>query len=897
MTGLTDYLKNDYNLATLVKVTPWCDNFSMVTTQRFKKIYETGYEKFSTRIFKNFINNYDCFVDVGAHYGYYSLLAAKSNEKIKIIAFEPISENFEILKLNLLSNDVFEDRAECFPEVVSSKSEDKVSFYKSEASDNCGIIPHPNSSTLEKIEVKSVKLDDFFVGFNPERLFIKIDTEGNELRVIKCLSDTFKKNENITLLLEINPKMLKLSNSDCTEIIQHLESENFIAFAIMDDKFQFYPLNTRENINILESMYENSYFNILCMRKTKALSVMFFSHTSGLGGAERCLLDLVTGLCQLETLCTIIVPSNGPLLPIAQKTGCAVYEIPHQWRDSTAKAWWWAGNRREDYDPSKFIETFDYIKTSLLPEIKKISPDIIFSQTIASPWGAVCADLTETPHALSVREYGVLDHNFEFFFGFENSMSAFYQASSIILCITEDVKNKIFSDDKEKKIHIIYGGIDEKTINSLANSKINFSYSEKFLTDSLKIGIFGNMSREKCQKDLVNACLYLLRQNINIECIISVSPIEIDYFDDINRLINDSDYPQKFKITDFIENPFPLMKKTDVVVSCSEIEALGRTLIEAILLKKPIIYTNSGGPKEIYTDGLHGLSYSKGNFQELAAKIIQTINDSASTNNRINEAYSYVIKNFTITKYSNRVYDQLLNVKKEKKNQRSIVPGLILSKLNIPKFQDHLIAKLYFRDTSEQFDELNSISTDPINYGLFSFHFHLPGDGFHCLRFDPIENSLIQIIIYKTELTILDKCLINPEINLITNGYSLSKNSWQFFNYDPQIIYNYDERIKSIRITGEITKIPEKYCINVLNSIIDDTNKKLQIIQEEKSNICKRALETENKLQETMDNLYKTRREFEIIQTELVSIHLSRSWRTTRLLRKIKNIITKHIKK
>lgn len=63
------------------------------------------HEEFETEIFKKEIKKGDTVLDLGAHIGYYTLLAAKLvGEKGKVFAFEPEPTNFALLKKNIKIN-------------------------------------------------------------------------------------------------------------------------------------------------------------------------------------------------------------------------------------------------------------------------------------------------------------------------------------------------------------------------------------------------------------------------------------------------------------------------------------------------------------------------------------------------------------------------------------------------------------------------------------------------------------------------------------------------------------------------------------------------------------------------------------------------------------------------
>ena len=92
--------RDEYNLKALKKITT--SGFEMFITPRYLDHYITHeYEPFSTKIIETYVKDGSTFVDVGAHYGYYSLLAVNRKKDIRIIAIEPVKENFLILEKNL----------------------------------------------------------------------------------------------------------------------------------------------------------------------------------------------------------------------------------------------------------------------------------------------------------------------------------------------------------------------------------------------------------------------------------------------------------------------------------------------------------------------------------------------------------------------------------------------------------------------------------------------------------------------------------------------------------------------------------------------------------------------------------------------------------------------------
>ena len=77
------------------------------------------------------------------------------------------------------------------------------------------------------------------------------------------------------------------------------------------------------------------------------------------------------------------------------------------------------------------------------------------------------------------------------------------------------------------------------------------------------------------------------------------------------------------KINRRINNPYPLIKRSDILLLSSKFEGLPNVLLEALALNKFIISSNCPtGPKEILDNGKGGLLFEVGNYEQLSRKIL-----------------------------------------------------------------------------------------------------------------------------------------------------------------------------------------------------------------------------------------------------------------------------------
>lgn len=139
--------------------------------KRNDRAYFKGY--YEPKITKLIIDNLkpdSTFIDVGAHAGFFSLLASAIINKGKIISFDPDKENFnfmaEIMRLNQIDNWEIHNLA------VGDKYE-KLKF-KEGITSSTGSIDESG-----EVEIKAISLDTFFSTRDQmNNCLIKIDVEG-----------------------------------------------------------------------------------------------------------------------------------------------------------------------------------------------------------------------------------------------------------------------------------------------------------------------------------------------------------------------------------------------------------------------------------------------------------------------------------------------------------------------------------------------------------------------------------------------------------------------------------------------------------------------------------------------------------------------------------------------
>lgn len=92
----------------------------------------------------------------------------------------------------------------------------------------------------------------------------------------------------------------------------------------------------------------------------------------------------------------------------------------------------------------------------------------------------------------------------------------------------------------------------------------------------------------------------------------------------------------------------PYIQGSDLLVATAEAEGHGRTLIEAMFLRTPVVATADGGHLEIIDDGVDGWLVPVGDVQAMADAAMEVMESSSEVTLRVDAAEQKVRKNFTL---------------------------------------------------------------------------------------------------------------------------------------------------------------------------------------------------------------------------------------------------------
>jgi FkbM family methyltransferase len=173
----------------------------------------------------------DKFIDVGAHIGYYTLLAQKLITKPEsILSFEPSKPIFSLLQKN-----VAPFKIQALNQAISNCA-GEIEFYETDAlnSEYNSLkveFLKENNISFTTTKIKTSPLDDFASPFvDAAKVFIKIDTEGAEFEVLNGMS-VFLKQPNCIIILEI----INNNSNNYVDCLTILKQNGFCSYSINEN--------------------------------------------------------------------------------------------------------------------------------------------------------------------------------------------------------------------------------------------------------------------------------------------------------------------------------------------------------------------------------------------------------------------------------------------------------------------------------------------------------------------------------------------------------------------------------------------------------------------------------------------------------------------------------------
>lgn len=555
----------------LARVKPLGCDFELEAPARHRDLYEVrGYQPMSTALFRTVCAGADAVLDVGAHVGYFTLVAASAEPSAAVVAVEASAADLKVLRRNVGAGGAGAVR------VVSG------------AFQGAGVTDADLGLT------------------GGTRLVVRLDVAGDAATVLTGLEGLLSRFEDARLLVTVDPAALTAAGSGADQLVGRLRALGLRLFVLDEDARSWRELaDDRAWSDLVDGPQQA---NLYCVAAARCSTVAAVMHSSGVGGAERSHAEMVESLVRQGSMVHTVAPEPDlGLRALLEPLGGPVTAVP-------PLEWWtvWPDDEARTQDA---WTARDLLHPRLLDVLTDIDPDVVLTQSGVVPEGAVAAAALRRPHVWYLREFGDLDHGLVLPGGPEGYGAAVRALATRVVTNSDAVRRHLFGDAADDvtvlhpvpRVQGLVGPADSTGV--VAGAPRPWS-----------LGVVGSLNPGKGQQDAVDAVAVLRAQGTDVHLVLA-GPAAPGDWERLRDLAVSRGVEDLVEHVDTFTDRSQMYARFDAVAITSRSEAFGRVPFEATEVGLPVIYAEAGGPAEYLRPGTTGLAYPVGDAGALAEAI------------------------------------------------------------------------------------------------------------------------------------------------------------------------------------------------------------------------------------------------------------------------------------
>lgn len=430
----------------------------------------------------------------------------------------------------------------------------------------------------------------------------------------------------------------------------------------------------------------------------RPLKVLFASHGADLGGAERCLLPLASGLDRERFDPVVVVPRDGPLIGSLKKNGVTVRQSPFRM--------WVAYNKATPAICHLFRKDFSARVDRLVELIDREQADVVVSNSISILEGAFASQITGRPHIWNVLEILSKDPGLVPLIPLELVYSWLPQLTDALVAVSTAVADEFHANLPSDKIRTIHTGIHPPTVSAASKDvRSEFGYP----ADTPVVQFVGLLSERKGVRTLIAAVPHVLESFPQARFLFAGTDGGLKKFlvSEIERLGLGSSVTLLGQRNDVGR----LVSECTAFVLPANADPLPVAVLEAMALGKPVIATMSGGCSEMVDQGSTGLLVEPKSPEELSRAIASVLADPRMATSMGERGKQRFQKMFSIDQYISKYQDLIREIVNLKRTAAAAAANDVRSKVpEFPPFDATLATRLRatLQRTRERYREIRN---------------------------------------------------------------------------------------------------------------------------------------------------------------------------------------------
>jgi glycosyltransferase involved in cell wall biosynthesis len=365
-------------------------------------------------------------------------------------------------------------------------------------------------------------------------------------------------------------------------------------------------------------------------------SLLFLDQFPQLGGAQRCLLDLLPAFLQAGYRTHLAVGGDGPLADGARSRGAMVHRIPCGAYTSGRKSW---------LDAARFGVDLPRQVSSISSLVSKHGIDLIYvNGPRLLPAAAIAArgrPVIFHAHSVVAQESAA-----------RLTRWALRRTNATVIAACRFVMQPLEAVVDGGRSRVIYNGL----------APVECLRRRRSDSEPWRIGVIGRIAPEKGQLEFVQAARLILSQKPlrqrrwPCEFVVCGEPLFSD--PQYSRRVRAEAEGLPIEFTGWCDDIRDVLSALDlVVVPSAEVEATTRVIVEAFSAGVPVVAFRSGGIPEIVEDGVTGV-LSAPTAPDLASKLLELFSNGGALLDALSgRARTAFAVRFSLDRYRAEVLD------------------------------------------------------------------------------------------------------------------------------------------------------------------------------------------------------------------------------------------------
>jgi FkbM family methyltransferase len=223
------------------------------------------WEPFETELFQQALEPGMVVFCLGAHIGYYAVLAARRvGQGGRVYAFEPGPDSFRLLVKNVDANGY--RNVVAVPKAVGNVTgRGRLYLHTSNSGEHR---LYPSGEPREFVDVDVVRLDDWLGDRAAAADLIQMDLQGAEMLALEGMEDLVRRSPRARIFTELWPEGLRLAGRSAEEFLGRVTALGFRVHVIDEARRRLVPLAGADELDRYRDVLgiPNYGLNLLCTR-------------------------------------------------------------------------------------------------------------------------------------------------------------------------------------------------------------------------------------------------------------------------------------------------------------------------------------------------------------------------------------------------------------------------------------------------------------------------------------------------------------------------------------------------------------------------------------------------------------------------------------------------------